>query len=53
MAQTPKQKRPRTLRADIAERTDAEIVERLFGKDGEAELDRLARMVRTNRASMS
>ena len=42
MAQTPKRKKPRTLPADIAERPDAEIVERLFGKDVKRELDRMA-----------
>ena len=42
MAQTPKRKKPRVLPADIAERPDAEIVERLFGKDVKRELDRMA-----------
>ena len=37
------QKRKRTVPRNLAERTDAEIVERLFGKRAKREMDRIAK----------
>ena len=40
MAQAPK--KPRRLPEDAAQRADHEVIEMLFGKDGAAELERIA-----------
>ena len=40
MPQTPK--RPRVLPRDVAERTDHDVIELLFGKEAAAELERMA-----------
>ena len=39
MAQTPKKKRRRTVPANLAEKSDREIMERLFGKRVLKEVD--------------
>ena len=41
MAQAPKKKKRRKLPKNIAERSDAEVAEKLFGKKAKHEIDRI------------